>query len=313
VIDPARRATLTARAATASVSVALLLMVLKGYAAWRTDSMAMLGSLADTVLDLVASLVTLFGVRVASAPADRNHRFGHGKAEALVALFQGAVIAASSIAILVESIGRLTTRHTTLDAGFGIAASLVAMAVTAVLLVYQRHVIRLTNSLAIRTDFVHYQSDLMLNGAVIVALALEYCLHLGGADPLFGIGIALWLFWGAGRSAVEAVDQLMDKEWPEEKRRRFVRVASTLPGIRNLHDLRTRTSGAQDFAQFHIWMDPQMTVAAAHDVVEALEKQLEAEFPETEILIHIDPEGHVDTDDPLVEANQIALLKDAPR
>jgi len=304
---------LTTRAAIASVSVAVLLMGLKGYAAWRTDSMAMLGSLADTVLDLVASLVTLFGVRVASLPADRNHRFGHGKAEALVALFQGAVIAASSVAILVESIGRLSARHTTLDAGFGIAASLVAMAVTAVLLTYQRRVIRLTNSLAIRTDYVHYQSDLLLNGAVIVALGLEYYVGLGGADPVFGIAIALWLFWGAWRSAAESIDQLMDKEWPEAKRRRFVEVASKLPGIRNLHDLRTRTGGAQDFAQFHIWIDPQMTVAAAHDVVEALEQRLEAEFPGTEILIHIDPEGQVDTDDPLVEADQIAMLKEAPK
>jgi ferrous-iron efflux pump FieF len=301
---------LTARAATASVSVACLLMVLKGYAAWATGSMAMLGSLADTVLDLVASLVTLFGVRVAALPADHDHRFGHGKAEALVALFQGVVIAASSVAILVEAIGRLSQRHGADNAEFGIGASLVAMALTAVLLGYQRKVIAATNSLAIRTDYVHYQSDLLLNIAVIAALALEQFAGLSGADPVFGIAIALWLLWGAWHSLREAVDQLMDKEWPEEKRRRFIEVAGRHPELKHLHDFRTRTSGSRDFAQFHMWIDPEMTIAKAHVVVEALEAVLEAEFPGTEILIHLDPEGMVDTDNPLIEADQLALLKD---
>lgn len=301
---------LAARAATASVSVACLLMALKGYAAWATRSMAMLGSLADTVLDLIASLVTLIGVRVAALPADHDHRFGHGKAEAIVALFQGIVIAGSSVAILIEAIMRLANAKPAAAAELGIGASLVAMAVTACLLAYQRHVIARTNSLAIRTDYVHYQSDLLLNLAVIVALGVQHFLHWGGADPLFGIAIALWLLWGAAHSGKEAVDQLMDKEWPEEKRLRLIEAASRCTGFGNLHDLRTRSSGARDFAQFHIWVDPEMTIAAAHDVVERLEHALEAEFPGTEILIHVDPEGQIDTDNPLVEADQLALLKD---
>ena len=303
---------LTARAATASVSVACLLMAMKGYAAWATGSMAMLGSLADTVLDLIASLVTLIGVRVAALPADHDHRFGHGKAEAIVALFQGIVIAGSSVAILIEAVTRLSHAQSAQAAELGIGASLAAMAITACLLAYQRHVIARTGSLAIRTDYVHYQSDLLLNLAVIVALGLQHFLHWGMADPLFGIAIALWLLWGAWHSGKEAVDQLMDKEWPEEKRRRFVEVASRHPEIRHLHDLRTRTSGSRDFAQFHMWIDPDMTIADAHVVVEALERALEAAFPGTEVLIHLDPEGQVDTDNPLVEADQIALLKERP-
>jgi ferrous-iron efflux pump FieF len=299
---------LTARAATASVSVACGLMVLKGYAAYATGSMAMLGSLADTALDLVASLVTLIGVRVAALPADHDHRFGHGKAEAIVALFQGIVIAGSSIAILVEAVSRLSNSKPAEAAELGIGASVIAMAITACLLAYQRHVIAKTNSLAIRTDYVHYQSDLFLNMAVIVALVIQRYLGWGGADPVFGIGIALWLLWGAWHSGKEAVDQLMDKEWPEEKRLRLVEVASRCAGFRNLHDLRTRSSGARDFAQFHIWVDPEMTIADAHIVIEELEQALEREFPGTEILIHVDPEGQIDTDNPLVEADQLALL-----
>ncbi len=301
---------LTARAATASVSVACVLMVLKGYAAYATGSMAMLGSLADTALDLIASLVTLIGVRVAALPADHDHRFGHGKAEAIVALFQGIVIAGSSIAILVEAVSRLSNSKPAEAAELGIGASVIAMAITACLLAYQRHVIARTNSLAIRTDYVHYQSDLFLNMAVIAALVIQRYFGWGGADPLFGIGIALWLLWGAWHSAKEAVDQLMDKEWPEEKRLCLVEVASRCSGFRNLHDLRTRSSGARDFAQFHIWVAPDMTIADAHVVIEELEQALEREFPGTEILIHVDPEGKIDTDNPLVEADQLALLKE---
>jgi ferrous-iron efflux pump FieF len=148
---------------------------------------------------------------------------------------------------------------------------------------------------------------------VIVALVLESYFGLGGADALFGIAIAFWLLFGAWRASVAAIDQLMDKEWPEEKRRRFVEIAARHPELKGLHDLRTRTSGNCDFVQFHIWMDPKMSVAEAHDVVEALEHALGAEFPDTEILIHIDPEGQVDEPgNPLAETDLTAALKERP-
>lgn len=304
-------ARLTRNAALASVSAALLLGVLKGYAAWATGSVAMLGSLADSVLDLVASLVTLFGVWVAAQPADEDHRFGHGKAESLAALFQVAVITVSAVAILVQAVQRLSSGEVSANAEYGIAVSGIAILVTLALTSYQRFVIARTRSVAIGADNVHYQSDLLLNAAVIVALALEHYVGLAGADPVFGVAIALWLLFGAWRASIAAIDQLMDKEWPEEKRMRFVEVASRHPELKNLHDLRTRTSGSADFVQFHIWMDPNMTVAQAHDVVEHVENELRAEFPGTDILIHIDPEGQVDEpDNPLVEADLIEQLKE---
>ncbi len=302
---------LATRAAIASVSTAALLMAIKGYAAWHTGSVAMLGSLADTGLDLVASLVTLFGVRLAAQPADHDHRFGHGKAESLVALFQVAVIAVSAFAIFGRALDRLMARQVTADAEIGIAASVIAIAVTVALLGYQRFVIARTGSVAIGADHVHYQSDVLLNVAVIVALVLDQYLGVGGADPVFGIAIAAWLLWGAWRASSSAIDQLMDKEWPAEKRRRFVEVACRHPELKGLHDLRTRTSGATDFVQFHIWMDPAMTIAQAHDVTDRIEHSLAREFPGTEVLIHIDPEGQVDhPGNDLVEADEIAKLKD---
>ncbi len=297
------------RAALASVAAAILLGLLKAYAAWRTGSVAVLASLADSVLDLVASLVTLGGVHWAAQPADDEHRFGHGKAEALAALFQVVVITISALAILVRAIERLTRQTATTDAGYGIAVSLVAIAVTLALTQYQKSVILRTGSIAIGTDRIHYQSDLFLNAAVIAALVLESWAGLTGADALFGIVIAFWLLWGAWRASEAAIDQLMDKEWPDERRRAFVEVAARHPELRSLHDLRTRSSGAKDFVQFHIAMNPAMTILEAHDVVEALENSLGKEFPGTEILIHIDPEGQIDEPgNPRVEKD---LLKEA--
>jgi ferrous-iron efflux pump FieF len=299
---------LARRAALASVACALLLGSLKAWAAWRTGSVAVLASLADSLLDLVASLVTLGGVHVAALPADDDHRFGHGKAEALAALFQVVMIAVSAAAILWRAGERLFTPQTSTDAGYGIGVSVVAIVVTLALTSYQRSVIRRTRSVAIGADRVHYQSDLLLNGAVIAALALESYAGLAGADAVFGLAIGFWLLYGGWRASVDAIDQLMDKEWPEEKRRAFVEVAARHPELIGLHDLRTRTSGSKDFVQFHIWMDPHMTLLEMHDVVERLEKELAEEFPGVEVLIHVDPEGQVDEpDNPLAEAD---LLKD---
>ncbi|MCA1198760.1 cation diffusion facilitator family transporter [Sphingomonas sp. R647] len=294
------------RAAIASVCAALLLGGLKAYAAWTTGSVAMLASLSDSVLDLIASLVTLAGVRIAAQPADANHRFGHGKAEALAALFQVVLISASATFIAVRAIERLTSGEVAADPEAGIIVSVIAIGVTLLLTAYQARAIAASGSIAIRTDRLHYQSDLLLNAGVIAALVLESVLRLRGADPVFGIGIALWLLWGAWHAAIDAIGQLMDREWPQEKRRAFIACAAAIPGFESLHDLRTRSSGSQDFAQFHIHVPATMSVAEAHDVVEALEARLEAEFPGTEILIHVDPEGQVDRPgEPLREANEL--------
>ena len=282
-------------AALASIAVAALLVGLKAWASLQTGSAAMLGSLADTVLDLVASLATLAGVWVAAQPEDGNHRFGHGKAEALAAMFQVTLITLSALILAFHSVDQLLAGSRTAAAQDGIVVSVIAMTATLALLAWQRHVIRRTGSLAISTDHVHYKSDLALNLAVIAALALEQFGGITGADALFGLAIAVWLGWGAWRASQAAINQLMDGEWPDEKRRRFVKVMARHPELRGVHDLRTRTSGNRDFVQFHVWVDPEMTIRQAHTVMDEIEIKLRAEFPGIEILIHPDPEGHVDT------------------
>ena len=293
-MSEAVRPNLARRAALASSALAFCLLGLKGWGAAASGSVAMLGSLADTALDLVASLVTLWGVHIAGLRADENHRFGHGKAESLVALVQVALIAISAVAIAWHSAWSLAAGRQAVAAETGIVVSLVAGAATSVLLVYQRRVIALTRSVAIRADHVHYQSDLALNAAVVLALVLESVFRLHGADGVLAIVIALWLLRGAYSSARQAIDDLMDREWPAPKRREFLAACATIPGARDLHDLRTRSSGAVDFAQFHMGFPPATTIAEAHAVMEAIEAELHARFPQCEVLIHPDPAGHVD-------------------
>ena len=313
VLNAGERAELTRSAAFASIAMALFLAGLKGWAVWRTGSTAMLGSLADTLLDLVASLATLAGVWVAAHPADEDHRFGHGKAEALAAMFQVILIVLSAGAIAFRAVIRLVEGGRVEAAEQGILVTLLAILATLALLGWQRRVIRATGSLAIRTDNVHYRSDLLLNLGVIAALAIDQYLGFAQADPLFGLAIAAWLLWGAWRASREAVDNLMDREWPEEKRLRFVERAALHPELSKLHDLRTRTSGERDFVQFHVDLPPEITVAEAHAVIERVEADLCRQFPGMELLIHIDPEGHVDEPgNRLVESDEFAKLEIKP-
>jgi ferrous-iron efflux pump FieF len=288
---------LTQQAALASVAMALFLVGLKAWAAYETGSVAMLGSLADTGLDLLASIVTLLGVRLAAQPADYDHRFGHGKAEAIAALFQTILIGFSSLGIAWRAGARLANPAPPDEPGLGIGVSAIALLTTFILIAYQRLVVRRTGSVAIGADQLHYQSDLLLNASVIVALALESVARVRGADPAFGLLIALYLMVGAVRAATRALDMLMDKEWPEAKRQRLFDLLKAHPHGAGVHALRTRTGGVTDFIQFHIWLDPDMTVAQAHEIVDDLERVVGDAFPRAEILIHVDPAGHIDSHD----------------
>ena len=283
---------LTTKAAIASVCMALFLLALKIFAAAETGSVALLGSLADTAFDVLASLLTLFSVRYAARPADDDHRFGHGKAEALSALTQVMLIVVSASLIGWRAVVRLGSGETTSHPEYGIGVSVISIVATLGLLAYQRQVVRKTGSVAIHADHVHYQSDLLLNVAVIAAIALEVFGGLRGADPVFGIGIAFWLLFGASQSAKMALAQLLDREWPVEKRDRFLAVANRHPEMSTIHDVRTRSSGMHDFVQFHVWFDPNKTLGEVHRVMDEVEAELEREFPGVEVLIHPEPDNH---------------------
>jgi ferrous-iron efflux pump FieF len=204
------------------------------------------------------------------------------------------LITFSAMFIAFRSAQRLISGAQTGEAELGIGVSVIAMVLTVALITYQRHVVKKTGSLAIGTDRLHYSSDLMLNGSVIAALALDQFAGLTGADAVFGLLIAGWLLWGAWSASSHALNQLMDREWPDEQREEFLAAAKGYPELAGLHDFRTRTSGTHHFAQFHVWVPADWTVQEAHDRLDAVEEELQARFPNTEILIHVDPEGQTD-------------------
>lgn len=286
------------RAALASVAVAVGLIALKLWAAAETGSVAIIGALADSALDLVASLITLGGVAWAAQPADAEHRFGHGKAEALSALAQALLVAVSAGVIAMAAIARLGAPEPTRLPALGIGVAFVAVAATLALVAYQRRVIQRTGSLAIRADRLHYTADVALNLSVAAALALDLWFGWRRADPIIALAIALWLARAGLAAGRGAVDVLMDREWDDAERDRLLAVAAGHPLVRGVHDLRTRGVGLHRHAQFHIWVDPEISVRAAHDVVDAVEQTVREAFPGVGVLVHVDPTGHRDTRPP---------------
>lgn len=290
VVDP--NASRLMRLATyASVLVASLLIVAKLMAWLATDSVSMLSTLLDSVLDVAASLVNLFAVRHALTPADREHRFGHGKAEPLAALGQSAFVAGSAVLLIVEVVRRLWRPQTVENGEIGIVVMIASIAVTAVLVLFQRHVIRKTGSLAISADRLHYLGDVLVNSAVIVALVLTQVLGWKWLDPAFGALIAAYILYTAWSIARSSLDMLMDRELPEEERKRIRSIAMANPQVRALHELRTRASGPSIFIQFHLEMAGELSLYEAHRIADQVENEILAAYPGAEIIIHEDPSG----------------------
>lgn len=276
-------------ATTASVSTASLLIVVKLVAFLLTDSVSILSTLIDSLLDAAASLVNLIAVRHALVPADREHRFGHGKAEPLAAMAQAAFITGSAIFLVIEAVPRFYAPHPVAREEIGIAVMLFSIVATLALVALQRHVIRRTGSLAISADRLHYVGDLLVNSAVILALLLATQLGWTFADPLFGIGIAAYILYNAWQIASGALDMLMDRELPEEQRARIKAILEGHPGVLGIHDLRTRASGPQIFIQCHIELDESLSLLQAHAIADAVEAELCRAFPDAEVIIHQDP------------------------
>jgi ferrous-iron efflux pump FieF len=281
----------TRLATNVAVGMALLLILLKSYAWWNSGSAALLGSLADSFLDLVTSLIMFGAVRYASQPADAEHRFGHGKAEAIAALAQGGLTAASAILLAYVSVARFVAGKPVQAPEAGIIVSVIAIAATLILVLVQRQTIVKTGSVAIQADHAHYQGDVLLNSAVILALVLESYAHLRGADNVFGLAIAGLILVNGYRAVRQAWDMLMDASWPEAEQQQLLELVMAHEHVRHVHELRARTSGFDKFADFHIWVDPLLTVAEGHRIAHEVEDSLSKKFPHTDFLIHVEPDS----------------------
>ncbi|TYO71719.1 cation diffusion facilitator family transporter [Pseudomonas sp. CK-NBRI-02] len=275
-------------ATRASLAVATILVVSKAVAWWLSDSVSLLAGLTDSALDAVASFLNLLAVHYALRPADDDHRFGHGKAEALAGMAQALFIGVSAVLIGVQAVDRLQSPQPLGDTAAGIAVMLLSLVLTLALLTFQRKVIRATGSTAVRADSLHYRSDLLLNGSILLALMLA---RFGWPqlDALFGLGIALYILWSAVQIARESTAILMDQELPADIGERMLELVCAIPGVKGAHDLRTRVSGNRWFVQLHLELPGELKLHDAHELCMQASAAIRQRYPRADVMVHADP------------------------
>jgi ferrous-iron efflux pump FieF len=289
-LAPAETAKLLRLATYASVSVAIFLITVKLIAWGRSDSVSLLATLVDSALDAFASIINLIAVRHALTPADKEHRFGHGKAEALAGLSQSLFITGSSLFILIEAAQMFFNPTEIKHAFAGIAVMGISIIATLILVSFQQYVIKKTQSVAISADALHYKSDILMNIAVIIALWFA-TIGLNIFDPIIGALIACYILYSVWSIISISLDQLMDRELSDNIRADIKQTVLAHPQTQGMHDLRTRHSGTMTFIQFHLEIEDDLTLVQAHNVSDEIELELLKTFPGSEIIIHIDPKS----------------------
>lgn len=292
-----RRAKLLKSATYASVTVAVSLVLVKTWAWQATDSVSVLSSLADSFLDVLASLLTFWAVRYSLQPPDIEHRFGHGKAEGLAALLQALIISGSGIFVGSEAVNRLLIPAPIVQPVTGMMVILASTIITLALVAWQRYVSRETGSVAIAADAMHYKTDLALNLGVIAGVAIAAYTGMSWADPVVGLGVALFLLRGAWGIAAKSLDILLDREIPIEDRERIRNLATGHEKVLGFHDLRTRHGGSGYIVQFHLELEPGTSLIDTHRILDDVEEWIDDAYPGCEIIIHPDPLGFAERRD----------------
>lgn len=282
-------------AAIFSSSTALVLVVIKIYAWLVTDSSAMLASTTDSVLDLFASIMSIVILRFALAPADKEHSFGHGKAESLAGLVQASFVLGSAILLIFSGVSRVLNPQVIVQSEVAIWVTIISIALTLMLVAFQRFVIKRTGSIIISGDALHYQSDLLLNLGVLAAIILSQGYWLQ-ADGVFTILVALYLIVGAGQIIMQSVSQLMDSELSDEELAQITSCVLEHEKALGIHELRTRQSGAQRFVQFHLELNDDLSLFEAHSIGDEIEAKICKKFAPCEVFIHHDPSSVVNNE-----------------
>lgn len=275
-------------ATRASVAVASLLIVTKAIAWWLSGSISMLAGLTDSLLDGVTSFLNLLAVHYALRPADEDHRYGHGKAESLAGMGQALFIGVSAVLIAFQAVERLKNPEPVGAPWIGIGVIVFSLVMTVALLMLQHRAIKATGSNAVRADSLHYRSDLMLNGSILLALVLA-SVGFPQLDAWFGLGIAVYILWSAIQIGRESFAVLMDQELPSDISENMLSLACAVPGVLGAHDLRTRISGTVWFVQFHLELPGELTLSAAHTICDHAADAIKQVYPQAEVLVHADP------------------------
>ena len=276
-----------------SVTVALVLVLAKLWALGQTGSLAIAATLADSALDLMMSLGGLVAIIYAAKPADDDHNFGHTSAEDLAALGQSLFILVSAGVIATAAVLRLTADEVVLPQreGQGIAIILFSIAVTAGLVLWQRHVAKRTGNKVVAADSLHYLGDLIPNMGAVIALWASAAFGLYQIDSIVALAAAGVLAMGALRIGKGAWDALMDRQADPAMIAGIAAIAGSFNGVHGFHDLKTRQAGSRVFVNLHIELDGAQTLDEAHAIGAALRRKIIAEYPQADVLIHKDPVG----------------------
>ena len=304
-------AALTRRITGLSAGAALLLVALKAVVWGVTGSVSVLASLADSGLDLLASLATFFAVRYAFSPADAEHRFGHGKAEAFASLIQAALVLVSAALIGREAVERLFDPRPLAREGWAMGVMGVSLVVTGLLVAAQTRVVRRTGSVAVAGDRAHYAADIGSNAVALLGIGGAVLLNRPALDAVAGLLVMAWLVWGAFQVFRQASHHLMDRELPSEQREALLQALFADPAVEGVHQLRTRASGPYVHVQAHIDVEPTLTLLQAHDVVEDAEERLLALHPGADVILHVDPRGEAEHHPETYSEERLAHRADA--
>lgn len=275
-------------AAYSSIATATLLIIVKLIAWFMSGALCVLASLVDSLMDVAASLINLMAVRYSLKSADEDHRFGHGKAEALAGLGQACFITGSAFFLIFQAAERLSNPQPLSSVKAGIVIMIFAIAATLVLLTIQGYVIKKTQSTAIKADALHYKTDLLTNASTVIVLFLVSS-DWQILDPLGALAIAGYILYNAWQIAHESMQILMDCELPNETRETIRNIALSQPDVLNVHDLRTRRSGQDVLIQLHLDINGRLTLDKAHSIAKKVEYSIKETFANADVTIHQDP------------------------
>ena len=272
---------------------AIFLACAKGYIFYLSGSASVLATWVDSIVDVIISCLLFFALRYSFKPADNEHRYGHGKMEGVASLFQGSLMMGAGLFVIFESINRFQNPVTVTHHSMAMIVIVMSLVLSLLVLLVQKRALKKTNSIILEADSAHYRTDIYLNSSVIFALAVHYYNGPQWIDPLMALLIAGYFFFTAFTISKKSVDILMDKELPEHTRQHIFQIAKGHAGVLGMHDLRTRDCGKHFHISFDVELNKDLSLQAAHDIVRGLDEKIMAEYPNAEVIIHMDPEGDI--------------------
>ena len=285
-------------ASIASLLVASTLIVLKYYGWVTTNSVSLLGSLADSLIDFLASVFVFVAISYSMLPADAKHRFGYGKSEGLAAFVQSLLIGISGIYVCFEAIKRLLNPSQINQPSTAIWIILVSIVLTLALVMYQKYVVKKSKSIAIESDRYHYLTDTYINLSVLFSIAITGWTRFVFIDALVGLLISGVILYTSVTLLKKSFKILLDQEIQSDDRDRIREIALDHPKVLGFHDLRTRDTGREYIIQFHLELDPNMSLLESHEITDEVTDNVLKLYPDSELIIHTDPLGIDEERDP---------------